>query len=303
MLPSEFRFIERGWFNGNSVLIVGDGKPVIVDTGHVTAVPETLSLIQQAGVAPESIQHIVTTHCHSDHHGANATLKQLSGATIGMGQKTAVFFAKYDYHNIWASYLGQEVELVPADVVYEHGDRITLLGLPFEIIHTPGHAPDAISLYQPDYKLLICADAVWENDVSMLNTAVHPDAIAQTELAIERLSQYDIAITLPGHGGPIWDISASFAAAKQRLARFRRDPIHLAWHFTRRILMFQVLRFQPITFAALRQITVSLPWMDDYAPLCGYQDKKQLFDDGINDFIQRGLVVENEGELSSQLPR
>ena len=69
-LPSEFTFIQRGWLNCNSIIIQAGGPPALIDSGHIRYVDETLELIRQAGVEPETIAQIGTTHSHCDHHGA-----------------------------------------------------------------------------------------------------------------------------------------------------------------------------------------------------------------------------------------
>lgn len=303
MLPSQFHFIQRGWLNSNSILLLGDGGPVIVDTGYITCVEETLALIRQAGVAPEALQLIVTTHGHCDHHGANAALKKVSHAPIAMSEATALLFARNDRRRLWLSYLGQEARLVTADLIYHDGDHITLAGMPFEVIATPGHAPDAISLYQPDTRVLICADALWENDCGILNMVVHGRAALETAVAtVQRLMTYDVAVAIPGHGRLIADVTQNLEAVARRLARFRREPSQLAWHFVRRVTMFNVLRFQPLNRETLAQNTLAWPWLHDYAPACGYTDAAPLLDFILDDFLERELLQIQNGLLTSVLP-
>ncbi|MFQ5421719.1 MAG: MBL fold metallo-hydrolase, partial [Anaerolineae bacterium] len=90
-LPTNIRFIQRGWLNCNSILLLGDGGPVLVDSGYGSFAAETERLVRFAGVDPASLKRIVTTHGHSDHHGGNAHLQALSGAEIVMGEQTAVW--------------------------------------------------------------------------------------------------------------------------------------------------------------------------------------------------------------------
>lgn len=247
-LPSEFTFIRRGWLNCNSVLIQGDGPPALVDSGHLFYQDETLSLIRQAGVEPETIGQIATTHCHCDHHGANKRLKALSGATIGMGPLTAEWFATGEKHLTWFEQLSQDADVAPADLIYSDGDTIHLSGMPFEVHSLPGHAPDSIGFYQPDTRVLICADALWENDISMLHTAVHGIGIIDdAEMAVRKIMEIDPLITIPGHGGLIKDVQQSGEQALRRIERFRQDPGHQAWHITRRFVMYGILTYQPIS--------------------------------------------------------
>ncbi|MEM8862066.1 MAG: MBL fold metallo-hydrolase, partial [Chloroflexota bacterium] len=185
ILPPEFTFIQRDWLNCNSIIIQGDGPPALVDSGHLTHKDETLALIRNAGVEVETIAQIAVTHSHCDHHGANKTIKSLSGATIGMGPLTAEWFAKNEQYLTWFEQLTQEADVVPADEIYNEGDIVTLSGMPFEVITLPGHAPDCIGYYQPDTRVLIGADAMWENDLGVLHTAVHgPTILDDAEMAV-----------------------------------------------------------------------------------------------------------------------
>lgn len=305
MLPPEFRFIERGWFNGNNILLLGDKGPVIVDTGHLLYVEETLALIRAAGVEPADLQQIVITHGHADHHGGNRRLKELSGATIGMGPITAGWFADQRHLLLWSDHLGQEMDIVPADVVYEPETEITLAGMPFQVVAIPGHAPDAVAYFQPDSKVVICADAMWpDGDLGVLNTAVHgPNVLEGAELAVQRLKALPAEIALPGHGGIITDVAENLAAVEAKLARFRAEPVQMVKHIVRRFSMFCILRFQPLEREALVQIAIQGPWLRDYTQLWQPDwSAEQMFNYVLDQFIERGLVYEEAGVLKCRVP-
>ena len=265
MLPSEFTFIQRGFFNCNSTLLHGRDGPVLIDSGHFLAVDETLDLIQEAGVEPESLVQIVSTHAHSDHHGANRTLQRLSGAPIGLSALTDSWFRHGERRLTWFSGPSHKVDLVPADIVYRHGDQIELSGVPFTIIGLPGHAPDCIGFYQPDTKLLISADALWENDLGVLNTAVHGwDAVAEAELAIRRILDLEVEVAIPGHGGLVTDPQTACANVMRRLERFRRSPTELSQHLVRRLTMYELLYRQPIQMEHFVEMQANVTWILPY---------------------------------------
>lgn len=306
MLPSNFKFIQRGWFNGNSILILGKGGPAIVDSGHLLYRAETLAKVREAGVAPETLRLIVTTHCHSDHHGANRPLKEMSGAPIAMGEMTAAWFAEGERYLTWFDQVSQEVDIVPADIVLHEGDRLKLAEMEFEVLHLPGHAPDSIGLYQPDTRVMICADAMWENDVGVLNTPIHPNALDAAEATIQKLMGYDIAIAIPGHGGLITDVPANLEAVARKLARFRAEPAFLVQHYVRRMLMYAVLRFQPVARPVLikqAQEGFGLQrYLDYYAAYLPQTDAAVWAAEALDAFAAAGLVVEVDGLLRSVVP-
>ena len=312
MLPSEFTFIQRGWLNCNSILIQGDGPPALVDSGHLRYVDESLSLIRQAGVEPETIKQIATTHCHCDHHGANKTIKALSGATVGMGPLTAEWFATNEMRLTWFDQLSQDADTIPADEIYSEGDIVSLSGVPFEIVSLPGHAPDSIGFFQPDTRVLIGADAMWENDLGVLHTAVHgPSILDDAELAVRKIMQLDPAVVIPGHGNLITNVQENGEKVLKRITSFRQEPSRAAWHIARRFMMYGILTLQPLSRNDYIRMVIKDGWVFDYLDDINLHQEKRytrenieaLFHDMADEFISRGLVVEKDGILTSLVPK
>ena len=261
---------------------------------------------------PEEIGQIVTTHSHCDHHGANKRLKALSGAPVGMGPLTAEWFAANEMHLTWFDQLSQDADVQPADIIYNPGETVKLSGISFDVVHLPGHAPDCIGFFQPDSRVLICADALWPDDVAMLHTAVHGQGIIDdAEAAIHTILDLNPLIAIPGHGGLITDVPSSAENALRRLDRFRNEPGHLAWHICRRFVIYGILTFQPIQRQDHIQKLIAEKWIFNYLPELNigrerpYQPDEvdQLFNNVIDEFIRRGLVIEKDGLLTSIVPK
>lgn len=305
LLSPNIHFLQRGWFNSNSILLTSQNGVVIVDTGHRDEANELLCLIQQAGINPADICLIVNTHCHWDHHGGNAAIQAISGATVGLGAKTAELFSHNCQREMWSGYFGVEMNPVTADFLLYPGETVELAGLPFEIISTPGHAPDAISLYQPNHHLLICADVLLEGgDCGVLNTAVHgPAALDAAIQTVETLQQYEISLTLPGHGPLITDTPDNLQALSRRLQRFRRDPAQIAWHLVRRVMMTYLMSHHPVTLTDFVTTISHTSWLDDYMPACGFTTPTDFVAHLVGEFTQRGLVQVENGLLTSLVTR
>ncbi|MEM2724570.1 MAG: MBL fold metallo-hydrolase, partial [Candidatus Nezhaarchaeales archaeon] len=90
------------------------------------------------------------------------------------------------------------LSFTPFDVSYwfkESEDRFE--GLDVTILHTPGHTPGSISIYSPTQKYLITGDLVFDGGVG--RTDLGGDSTLLTR-SIERVSQLDVELLLPGHG-------------------------------------------------------------------------------------------------------
>lgn len=95
------------------------------------------------------VKYIITTHGHPDHVCGNARLKDETGAQIIMHKDDAVFFWQAETQQYF-SMLGLPESPKP-DILVKDGDTITIGNEELQVIHTPGHTPGGICLYNaPD---------------------------------------------------------------------------------------------------------------------------------------------------------
>ena len=95
------------------------------------------------------VKYIIATHGHPDHVCGNARLKEKTGAQIIMHQDDAVFFWQPEVQEYF-SMLGLAESPKP-DVLVKDGDTISIGKEKLKVIHTPGHTPGGICLYNsPD---------------------------------------------------------------------------------------------------------------------------------------------------------
>ncbi|MGB9867435.1 MAG: MBL fold metallo-hydrolase [Bacillota bacterium] len=145
-----------------SVLLVGD-QIALVDTGVSYNLVDIEQLCSEAGVRIEDISLVINTHCHPDHIGGNAVVKQRASKA----QVLASRLAKPFIEDLNSQYARRPVPgfffLVSGSVqvnrALDDGDEIHI-GFPIRVIASPGHSADSISLYLPEQSVLITGDAV-----------------------------------------------------------------------------------------------------------------------------------------------
>jgi glyoxylase-like metal-dependent hydrolase (beta-lactamase superfamily II) len=128
-----------GW-TCNVVLVFGEDKIGVVDTGYENTPEEYVyPIIEEQGRRLDEVSIIVNTHRDGDHVRGNAAFKERTGAPIAI-------------HEL-------EMEAVPtADT--KLGDNVMLGDRSFKVIHTPGHRPGAVCLYDEADKTLLTGDCV-----------------------------------------------------------------------------------------------------------------------------------------------
>jgi glyoxylase-like metal-dependent hydrolase (beta-lactamase superfamily II) len=92
-----------------------------------------------------TVTHIINTHGHFDHVGANKRLKEVTGADVLIHRDDAPMLSQLAATAAaWG--LAAEDSPVP-DRLLEDGDTITFGSHTLTVIHTPGHSPGGICLY------------------------------------------------------------------------------------------------------------------------------------------------------------
>jgi hydroxyacylglutathione hydrolase len=163
---------------GVTVLILeGERYLVLVDTGTSSSPREfIIPYMRGLGLDPKEIRLIIHTHGHFDHMGGTAEIKSTSNA-LAAAHKAEVawiedplrqhkeYFNKYSefypatYENL-AAFLERTGPGANVDIKLQQGEEFSLGEMNLEVIHTPGHTPGSICLYDEENQLLIAGDSV-----------------------------------------------------------------------------------------------------------------------------------------------
>lgn len=178
----------------NTYLVAADGAETcaVIDPGDAQIVLEQLRL------SALRCTHILITHGHFDHLWGLAELAAATGAEIAVHADDAGKL--HSSRSSLAVLIGKSLQKAAPTMLLHDGDVFTCAGLPFRVIHTPGHSEGGVCYVLEQERAIFCGDTLFRDGAGRTD---FPGA-SQTALyhAIEgRLFPLEGDYVLyPGHG-------------------------------------------------------------------------------------------------------
>lgn len=265
-LPSGMTVLERGWLSANSIVFLAADDDTqgaaVVDTGYVSHCEQTLALLQ-AQLDTQPLSRIINTHLHSDHCGGNARLQQHWPAVqtlIAPGQAELV--RQWDAQALGYLPTGQDCPPFAITGLLMPGSTVRLSGRDWQVHAAPGHDPHSILLFEPQSRVLISADALWENGFGVVFPEIEGiaafDEVAATLEVIEKLQPL---VVVPGHGSLFSTVAQALAVARRRLDGFVRSPERHATYAAKVLIKYRLLDWQSIALTELHHWVQSTSYL------------------------------------------
>ncbi|REE75624.1 glyoxylase-like metal-dependent hydrolase (beta-lactamase superfamily II) [Rhodococcus wratislaviensis] len=291
-LPDWVIWRQRPFPDANLLLIDGR-EPALVDSGFVGHAQRTAEWVRAHS---GNLTRVVNTHWHADHVGGNGLL-QAGGAGIAAGAPDADAIARRDPGCCAAEYLDQPVAPYTVDEPLDDGQLLRLGDADWEVLHTPGHTPGHVALWQPEERLLVVGDALSDYDVGWVNLALDgPDAATTAVASLQRLADLEPRVLLPAHGPIPAEPTAAFAAALRRGRRLVDDPDGAIWYGARRIFAFALMIRGGISADEVESHLLARAWLVDAAALLR-RTPETLAAELIDTMIRSGAVVVRDNRL------
>lgn len=217
----------------NAYLLIGERRPVLVDTGSRGEAQRIRAACAALGVKVSDLGLILHTHVHSDHFGNTVDLAAAAKCPISYHPADRVLAEQG--HNgrlqgvgmrgrILSHLLGYlPFQSVSIDLPASEGQRLDEFGVAATILHTPGHTPGSISVLTDDGDAIVgdllmggyVGGALWP---SRPNFHYFADDLTLAMDSLDRVLRASCGRLFVGHGGPL----AHGTVARWRASRVGR---------------------------------------------------------------------------------
>ena len=219
-----------------SYLILGEKQALLFDTGM--GISDIRKVVE--GLTPLPL-NVMNSHTHNDHVGDNWRFNEI------YGMDTAFTRA-----NAGGSTADAQAEIAPGEICGElppgfdaknyrtrpfkitdwlkGGEKIDLGGRVIEVIATPGHTPDSISLWDAANGLLFPGDMYYAGPIYLYRPETDLDAY---EASIAKMIALKPRLLLPAHNVPVGDpaVLPRVLAAMKEVRAGKIKPVKKGSHW------------------------------------------------------------------------
>jgi glyoxylase-like metal-dependent hydrolase (beta-lactamase superfamily II) len=216
-----------------SYILVGDGGPVMIETGPGSSVEALAAGLKGLGYEPGDVKHVLVTHIHFDHAGASGWMAR-QGAHVYVHEFGAghlvdpaklnesarrIYKDQMDY--LW----GELIPIPPSQVtaLYD-GDVLDLEGVEIRAIDTPGHAKHhhVFAVEVDGQRVAFTGDCAATNIPEAGRLVSVPTPPPEFELetwiaSVEKIEAEDFDRIYPTHFGPVDHVADHLAQVKEAL--------------------------------------------------------------------------------------
>ena len=166
----------------------------IIDAGFGPDV--MIDHVREQGLRPEML---VLTHAHADHiAGLDAIREAFPGLPVALHADELHWLDDADLN--LSNNFGVPLTFAPAERRLNDDDTIELDGEAWTVMHTPGHSPGSVSLYNADAALCFAGDTLFHGSIGRFDFPTSDGARLVRSIRERLYTLPEPTVILPGHG-------------------------------------------------------------------------------------------------------
>lgn len=185
----------------------GSASCLVIDPGGEAE--KIAAYIRKKGLKSEGI---LLTHGHFDHITGVSQLVSLAGGKVYACQEEKEVLENPQLNG--SAMMGYEVAIEP-EILLRDGQQLTLAGLSFRVIHTPGHTKGGCCYYSEEDKILFSGDTIFMESIGRTDFPTGNSRELIHSIRNKILTLPDEVHIYPGHGP---DTSVGYEAANNPYA-------------------------------------------------------------------------------------
>ena len=175
----------------SNIYIIGN---VVIDAGTGFNFTRLMAIFKALRMDMGKVEWVINTHGHFDHAGGNG---YFLNAKVAIHEADAPVLEKGDSELSFADFFDGDMKARKVDRLLKDGDEISGL----RVIHTPGHSPGSICLYDEKTKTLFSGDTVFAAGIG--RTDLPGGNEEDMKRSLGKLKALKIERLFPGHGDPV----------------------------------------------------------------------------------------------------
>lgn len=183
-------------FQENTYVLLNDVKALLFDPGymHPNELNLLIELLEHEKVIPEAI---LLTHAHLDHVFGIEMVRNRFDIPVYLHPDEFIF---WDHFALMGQKYGFDLKPFDFQPIPLYEGKLTMCGVNFELLFTPGHAPGHLSFYIPEIKSVISGDALFRETVGRTDLQFGDFKVLENSIRTKLYTLPDETRVLSGHG-------------------------------------------------------------------------------------------------------
>lgn len=186
-----------GPFAENTYLIASSGNALLIDPGFFED-HEFEAFRNKLEELEAELSAVVLTHAHVDHVLGLSKVRDQFEVPVYLNNSDDFLWKNFPSQAQRFGFNAKPFDFDPEPLPEQQGWE--LAGFSFDVLYTPGHSPDHVSLYSSDHNIVIAGDALFRQGIGRTDLYKGDFSLLESSIKEKLYTLPDETEVYPGHG-------------------------------------------------------------------------------------------------------